>query len=142
MAEQLRLAIFSSGLVGGKAFEIMIDAGHVPVLVVIDGSLNREAPRIYQRLSERGLTDAVIDYADAPPASLAAIIRERSVDIVILAWWQLIITEPVLSAPRIGFLNFHPSFLPHNQGEHFRVLEPCRRYAVRRYVALDRQGNR
>ena len=64
------------------------------------------------------MSDAVFDRESTPPAELADGIRERAIDVAILAWWQLIITEPMLSAPRIGFLNFHPSLLPYNRGRH------------------------
>lgn len=37
----------------------------------------------------------------------------------ILAWWPLIIKEPLLSLPRNGFVNFHPSYLPYNRGKHY-----------------------
>lgn len=36
-----------------------------------------------------------------------------------LAWWPWIIKEPLLSLPRQGFINTHPSFLPHNRGKHY-----------------------
>lgn len=35
-----------------------------------------------------------------------------------LIWWPHIIREPLLSAPKEGFLNTHPSLLPHARGKH------------------------
>lgn len=40
-------------------------------------------------------------------------------DIGILAWWPKIIREPLLSLPQQGFINTHPSLLPHNRGKHY-----------------------
>jgi methionyl-tRNA formyltransferase len=40
-------------------------------------------------------------------------------DIGLLAWWPRLVTAPVLSLATHGFLNFHPSLLPHNRGKHY-----------------------
>lgn len=40
-------------------------------------------------------------------------------DIGILAWWPLIIRDPLLSVPKHGFINTHPSLLPYNRGKHY-----------------------
>ena len=41
-----------------------------------------------------------------------------SFDLGLLLWWPNIIHEPVISLPRRGFVNTHPSFLPYNRGKH------------------------
>jgi methionyl-tRNA formyltransferase len=118
MSARVKLAIMATGPVGGSAIEIMLDADSLPTLAVIDGNLNGRAERIRKRLCDKGYPNAVVDVADTSPAKLAALISAHSIDVVILAWWPHIITEPLLSAPRSGFLNFHPSFLPYNRGRH------------------------
>lgn len=40
-------------------------------------------------------------------------------DLGLLAWWPHIIRTPLLSLPREGFVNFHPSLLPFNRGKHY-----------------------
>jgi methionyl-tRNA formyltransferase len=42
-----------------------------------------------------------------------------SFDLGVLAWWPKIICQPLLALPRRGFINTHPSFLPHNRGKHY-----------------------
>ncbi len=42
-----------------------------------------------------------------------------SIKLGILAWWPNIIKEPLLSFPRNGFINTHPSYLPYNRGKHY-----------------------
>lgn len=42
-----------------------------------------------------------------------------SVDLGILAWWPRLIKPPLFRWPRLGFINTHPSFLPHNRGKHY-----------------------
>lgn len=41
------------------------------------------------------------------------------IDIGILAWWPTLIREPLISKPRFGFVNTHPSLLPYNRGKHY-----------------------
>lgn len=46
----------------------------------------------------------------------------------ILAWWPCIIKEPLLSLPQNGFINTHPSMLPHNRGKNpnfWALIEQC-----------------
>jgi len=40
-------------------------------------------------------------------------------DIGMLAWWPKIISSDLISFARIGFINTHPSLLPHNRGKHY-----------------------
>ncbi len=40
-------------------------------------------------------------------------------DIGFLVWWPKIIKQPLLNMPKHGFINTHPSFLPHNRGKHY-----------------------
>jgi methionyl-tRNA formyltransferase len=39
-------------------------------------------------------------------------------DLIVLAWWPYILRKSVLEIPRLGCLNFHPSYLPFNRGKH------------------------
>jgi methionyl-tRNA formyltransferase len=42
-----------------------------------------------------------------------------SFDLGLLAWWPKIIRKPLLSLPRRGFVNTHPSLLPYGRGKHY-----------------------
>lgn len=42
----------------------------------------------------------------------------RDCDWGFLVWWPQIIREPLIGAPKHGFLNTHPSLLPHARGKH------------------------
>lgn len=50
-----------------------------------------------------------------------SVMRKRGIecDIGLLAWWPKIIKEPLLTKPRWGFINTHPSLLPHNRGKNY-----------------------
>jgi methionyl-tRNA formyltransferase len=40
-------------------------------------------------------------------------------DLGLLAWWPKIITRRLIGLARLGFINTHPSLLPHNRGKHY-----------------------
>ena len=42
-----------------------------------------------------------------------------SFDFGILAWWPKIISPELISLPKKGFINTHPSLLPYNRGKHY-----------------------
>jgi methionyl-tRNA formyltransferase len=54
-------------------------------------------------------------------AQLAAFVAGEglSFDLGLLAWWPRIIREPLISLPRRGFINTHPSLLPYSRGKHY-----------------------
>lgn len=45
-------------------------------------------------------------------------LKQRKIDIVLLAWWPAIITQKALNAVTVGWLNMHPSLLPYGRGKH------------------------
>lgn len=45
--------------------------------------------------------------------------RAMNLDLIILAWWPYIVKESLIELPRLGCLNFHPSYLPYNRGKHY-----------------------
>ena len=51
------------------------------------------------------------------------------VDYIILAWWPKIISKEIIDFPRIGAINFHPSYLPFNKGKNYNfwsIVEKCK----------------
>jgi methionyl-tRNA formyltransferase len=40
-------------------------------------------------------------------------------DLGVLAWWPKLIRQPLIDLPKHGFVNTHPSLLPHNRGKHY-----------------------
>jgi methionyl-tRNA formyltransferase len=114
----MRIALFASGYVGARAFDVMLEKDVAPALTVLEGDLDGKADDIRSRLRSMGMSDTLLLAGDLDTAALAGRIRSLDIDIGILAWWPLIIREPVLSSPKQGFLNFHPSLLPFNRGKH------------------------
>ena len=57
----------------------------------------------------------------ASSAQLYEVLKERGIqpDLGLLAWWPFILKPPLLGATAHGFINTHPSLLPHNRGKHY-----------------------
>lgn len=72
---------------------------------------------IYRRAIDAGV--AVEFFVDSRQMSEAIAKHGLSPDIGLLLWWPKIIREPLISVPRAGFINTHPSFLPYNRGKHY-----------------------
>ena len=45
-------------------------------------------------------------------------IESRSVQVGFLLWWSEILSHNLLSCPKYGFINLHPSLLPFGRGKH------------------------
>ncbi len=45
-------------------------------------------------------------------------LQNKQIDLGILAWWPRVINTELRSLPLKGFINTHPSLLPHNRGKH------------------------
>ena len=46
-------------------------------------------------------------------------LKGMQIDLGILAWWPYIVKSPLLGIAKTGFLNMHPSLLPHNRGKYY-----------------------
>jgi methionyl-tRNA formyltransferase len=45
--------------------------------------------------------------------------RHLCPELGLLAWWPMLVKAPLLNATTHGFINTHPSLLPHNRGKHY-----------------------
>lgn len=48
-----------------------------------------------------------------------AVRQDLEFDLGILAWWPKLIQAPLLTMPKCGFVNTHPSLLPHGRGKNY-----------------------
>lgn len=69
---------------------------------------------LYRELRDLGLPVSIFKSS----AELADQLDEEF-DLGVLAWWPKIIHASLISKPRHGFINTHPSFLPFNRGKHY-----------------------
>lgn len=62
-------------------------------------------------------TDAVVQWDLLAESDQLEAIRASSPDLGLSAWWPHILKTPLLTIPRLGILNFHPSLLPFGRGK-------------------------
>lgn len=97
----------------------MADRPRIALLAA--GPVGHEAHRWLRSRADLDL--AYVSYHDeAPPNAMdavnAALPAAGPIDLGVLAWWPTLLRDPLLSLPRLGWLNMHPSLLPFNRGKH------------------------
>ena len=55
---------------------------------------------------------------DVNDGDFVRLLREREIDLVVLAWWPSIVSKEAIEAVNIGWVNMHPSLLPYGRGKH------------------------
>ena len=121
--------MLASGHVGLRAIELASDvAAEDLAFVGVDEDGNPDLVSIQATAQHATVMSVGRRVSASVPATLAAL----EVDILVLAWWPYIIRTPLLDAPRLGCLNFHPSLLPHNRGKdpNFWALAEQRPYGA------------
>jgi methionyl-tRNA formyltransferase len=106
---QPKLLILADGHVGVEILRYLFSAFKGDVAAVVSCSENA----VFELARHEGVP---VHVYDASPALFDKLPPE--VTLGILAWWPSLLKEPLLSYPSGGFVNTHPSFLPHNRGKH------------------------
>ncbi|NMM11427.1 MAG: formyl transferase [Polaromonas sp.] len=106
----MKLALFADGQVGLRITQFLVDSYLGDLALIVTTQKNE----IHALAESRGLAVDLYDASHAVPAALA-----DGVDLGVLAWWPKIIRNPLLAFPKHGFVNTHPSLLPHNRGKHY-----------------------
>jgi len=114
----MRLALFAAGAVGAEIASFMATTSDPPVALIVHAN---EGPEMKEKIivAARVPAGTVFTSDDLNTEGVLQRLRGVGADIGILAWWPSIIRRPLLEVPRLGFLNFHPSLLPHNRGKHY-----------------------
>lgn len=106
----MKIALFADGVVGMQIAEYLAEHYPEDLSLVVTTTRNR----IYEFARDRGVPVCVFDSEQQISARLAG-----DLELGILAWWPKILKAPLLEVPRLGFINTHPSLLPHNRGKHY-----------------------
>jgi methionyl-tRNA formyltransferase len=109
------LALFASGPVGLRVVEVMASRAPSSLAIVVLDEKGDEA--LNDRIQNAAGSAPVWRTGQRPSPELMGQLRALEIDLGILAWWPYIVGEDVLAAARLGFLNFHPSLLPHDRGK-------------------------
>jgi phosphoribosylglycinamide formyltransferase-1 len=115
----VRVAVLVSGT--GSILQAMLDVGIPVALVASDrpcAGLDRaEAAGIATELVERTAWDAAFD-RDAYSAQLAQVLGRHAIDLVAMAGFGTVLTQPMHDAYGGRLVNTHPALLPSFKGWH------------------------
>lgn len=109
----MKILLMADGAVGTRIAEWLIQ--HYPQDIGIVVSIASNA--ITEMAETAGIPSHVFTTQTALVSHLEGV--NQDFDYGILAWWPRIIKNPLLRLPRKGFINTHPSLLPHNRGKHY-----------------------
>jgi methionyl-tRNA formyltransferase len=126
-----RLVVLASDHVGYRVVKFLLEHQFDVATIVVDksdrGGFNSDIEH------EVATADAAVrlvsgEILDDP--EFLADLDSKSPRLGILAWWPRLLKGPLRSVPALGWLNFHPSLLPHNRGKHpnfwcLRDGSPC-----------------
>jgi methionyl-tRNA formyltransferase len=76
-----------------------------------------EEDQIFQEARREGVECCAL--SSVPDIADYAQFRGLAFDLGVLAWWPKLIRQPLIDLPMHGFVNTHPSLLPHNRGKHY-----------------------
>lgn len=106
----MRLVLLADGSVGTNFARFLMESFRDDLALVVTTQIND----IYSEAEGAGIRVCVFD---SEKNVLDRI--EGHIELGILAWWPKILKTPLLEAPKLGFINTHPSLLPHNRGKHY-----------------------
>ena len=108
-----KIAVFADNEVGVAVVHFILTNYEDDIKYIICTDKNS---KVYSEFKDR--LDLVLLTSDNLKTS-SVINSLKTLDYFILAWWPHIIKNPLLSLPKKGIINFHPSLLPYNRGKHY-----------------------
>ncbi len=109
----MRIALFAAGTTGVEIVRFLENIGEPPVCLV----LNAKDPKgVNTKILEITSAQHIFNSDELLQPETVSKLRQMSLDLGILVEWLYILREPILSIPRLGFLNFHIGFLPYCRG--------------------------
>lgn len=111
----MRLLLFADKPVGDAVYRFLRERFPEDLALVATAE---EGP-LSEQVRQDGIPVEVIQNEADFLTTLRIKYSHEMFDLGILAWWPRIIRPPLLTLPKHGFVNFHPSLLPHNRGKHY-----------------------
>lgn len=106
----MRLVLMADGRVGHEIAKFLVLNHREDLSLIVTTELN-ETLRLAQ---QSGIPHRVYGSDEELLCRL-----DTDLDLGVLAWWPHLLTPQLLDIPRLGFVNTHPSLLPHNRGKHY-----------------------
>ncbi|RDX35483.1 hypothetical protein DZA35_00145 [Arcobacter sp. HD9-500m-PIT-SAG03] len=114
----MNICLFASDVIGYQTLKTFTTNEYKLTFLVLDSKESKSFNKKMIKLSN--LSAKRIFYSnDLSNDSIIQLLNDAKLDLCILAWWNYIIKKPLLNISKLGFLNFHPSFLPYNRGKHY-----------------------
>lgn len=111
-------AAFLAGEIGLTVLNLFISKKEALDIVVLDEKdFHQKNDQILQILTDFPSTK-VIYWKELCTEKGLSVLQSMSIDMGILVSWGYKLKEPLLSATKYGYINGHPSFLPHCRGKH------------------------
>lgn len=111
------IGVFANDFVGNKTIDFLIKNYPLDVKFVV---CTDEKSLVYQTLTDLNFEKNKIFFrSELQNETLITKLRSYEVNLILLAWWPDIVKQAVLSIPKIGVINFHPSLLPYNRGKNY-----------------------
>lgn len=115
----MNIGLFAADTVGNEVTRFLGENKELLACLVLDSKDRRGINSEIIRNS--GISDPDrIFYSDSlyEERTLYAL-RSLELDLILLAWWPYILKKDLIGIPKMGCLNFHPSYLPYNRGKHY-----------------------
>lgn len=113
----MNIALFAADRVGFEVAKFFSENNEPLTCLVLDSKDTKGLNA--QILADSGIKEHNrIFYSDSLyKEEILHALKKMDLDLIILAWWPYILKEDLLKIPKIGCLNFHPSYLPYNRGK-------------------------
>lgn len=112
------MIILASDYVGFKVVEYILNLNEKIDYLVLDRNDKGEFNNKIISLFKSKFNDKPILYNDELTEENLVRIEKSKPNLGILAWWPYILKGKILSITKIGWLNFHPGFLPYSRGKY------------------------
>ena len=110
-----RLAYAANRRLGVRGLDLLLERGWEPVaLLLAEGRSESHADEMAERLPNVPVLRGQSFRTDDGLARL----RSLELDYLLSVHFPYLIPRKVLELPRVGILNLHPAYLPHNRGWH------------------------
>jgi methionyl-tRNA formyltransferase len=130
----MKLLLFADGHVGLEIARWLIANFPEDIGLIVAAADNDVA-----EVARNGKARSLVFKSSAQVADFA-VNEGLSFDLGLLAWWPKIIHPPLLNLPRRGFVNTHPSLLPHNRGKHYNFWSIVERVPFGVSLHMVQQG--
>jgi methionyl-tRNA formyltransferase len=118
--EKIKIVLFASKYVGKEVLDFLVK--HYPndiASIVVDAKDADMSEYLQNKIHAEKLKNLnTFVYDRQKEREFLEYLKIFQVDYFILAWWSYILKKEIISLPKFGVINFHPSFLPYNRGKH------------------------